>query len=336
LGKIRATLRVAFEAGNTAAIMINPMPCRNNANFSGQMRCGYGKYMDDNRGSDKLVQAHDSRHEWLLDLRSAHRGSISRQVASGAILPFRSVRFLFQNRKLLPLIVVPALINMLLFGVSAYLLLTHAGEWLGWLWEKPGGSGFIDTLLVGVWYVVYAIALAACLVLSYIVVLIAGGILASPFHDILSEHTERILLGVEELESTGLSFTTGMLKSILSDVTIALLYAAVMVPILLLNFIPVLGSIAATALGSVASAYFVGLEYSDPLLQRREVPVRRKFRLIRDNFWLAGSFGLATSFCLWVPFLNFFCMPIAVIGGTALGIALTEDAGQRVDSPDSP
>lgn len=264
-------------------------------------------------------------HELLADLKKARRGSTVRQVTRGLTLPFRAASFLKENTKLIPFVVVPALINVVLFALSAYLLLSNAGDIVDWLWEKPVVDGLLSYLLIVLWYFVYALCVLAAVILSYVVVLVVGGIVASPFHDFLSEHTERILRGVEELPSPDDSIVGDLLRSIGSSAFIALMYAMIMLPILLLNFIPGIGNVTSTVLSACVSAFFVALEYTDPTLQRHEVKLRDKLGLIWDNLPLAGSFGLGTSLLLWVPLMNFVCMPIAVIGGTALGIALEEE-----------
>jgi CysZ protein len=265
-------------------------------------------------------------HSFLEDLRAAHQGSRSNQISAGLKLPLGSVRFLLANKRLLPFVIMPALINLLLFAGSAVLLIMHAGDLLGWLWQKPAVEHSLDVPLVTLWYVAYVVSILLALVVSYVIVLVSGGILASPFHDFLSENTEQILLGVDELPDTGESMIAGLIRSVFSSALIGVTYGLLMIPILLLNVIPLAGSVAATILGASVSAYFVSLEYTDPTLERHGMRIRDKFRLIWDNLPLCASFGLGTSFLLWIPLLNFVCMPIAVIGGTALGLVL-EDAG---------
>lgn len=277
-------------------------------------------------------------HDLMNDLQQAHRGSTPRKVLGGLFLPFRAAKFLTQHKKLIPYVIIPALINVVLFALSFYLLVTHAGDLVDWLWEKPVVDGTLGYLLLALWYVVYVLSLLVAVVLSYVVVLVAGGIVASPFNDVLSEHTERILRGVDELPHNDEALIAGLLRSVVSSTFIALLYAAVMIPVLLLNLIPGAGNAASTVLSACVSAFFVSLEYTDPTLERHRVPLKRKFGLIWSNLPLTGAFGLGTSLLLWVPLMNFICMPIAVIGGTALGIVLEEEliSPVRSDRPSRP
>src|SRR5690554_5321342 len=263
-------------------------------------------------------------HALLKSLRIARDGSPRQQFIAGGLLPLHALRLLLANLKLVPLLIIPVLINMVLFAVSIYFLVQYAGQGVEWLWAKPTAGGALEQAVLVLWYVVYVLAILVSVALSYVIVLMLGGILASPFHDILSEATEKILLGTDEVEGTGLSFLVETLRSLGSNIVIVLIYFSLLIPVLMLNLIPGLGTVAASALGMMLSAYFVGLEYCDPLLTRRNTPVKRKFGLIREHIWFAGAFGLGTNFLLLLPFLNFLCMPIAVMGGTAMGIVLLE------------
>jgi CysZ protein len=261
-------------------------------------------------------------HDLVKDIQVARSASKPRRFICGIGLPFRAAAFLGRNPRLVPFVIIPAIINIALFALSAWLLINNAGELVGWLWEKPLVDGFLSYLLVGLWYVIFVLVHLVAVVLSYAIVLLVGGIVASPFHDFLSEQTELILRGVDELPDADESIVWGLIRSIGSSAFIALCYVAIMVPILLLNLIPAAGSVAATVLGTCVSAFFVSLEYTDPTLQRHGMALKAKLGLIWKNLPLTGSFGLGTSLLLWVPLMNFVCMPIAVIGGTALGIAL--------------
>jgi CysZ protein len=246
------------------------------------------------------------------------------QFKTGFFLPFKSARFLGRNTELIPFVIIPALINIVLFGVAAYFLVGNIGEVVDWLWTKPIGEGFLSYLLLAIWYVVYVVALLVAILLSYAFVLVTGGLVASPFNDLLSERTERILTGVDEFPEPAGGVAAQILRSAISSGSIALTYALLMAPILLLNLIPGVGNAAATILGGAVSAFFLALEFTDPVLERYHFSVRDKFGMIRSHLPLTGSFGFGTSLLLWIPLLNFLCMPIAVIGGTSLAVALKD------------
>ncbi|MGM0556952.1 MAG: EI24 domain-containing protein [Myxococcota bacterium] len=282
-------------------------------------------------GADGDVGSTTSRrsktHPLLGEVESALGAERLTQFKAGFFLPFKSARFLVRNTELIPFVIIPALINIVLFGIAAYFFVGNIGEVVDWLWTKPITDGFLSYLLLALWYVVYVVAILVALLLSYAVVLVTGGLVASPFNDFLSERTERILTGAGEFPEPEGGVAAQILRSVVSSGAIALTYVLIMVPILLLNLIPGVGNAAATILGGAVSAFFLALEFTDPVLERYHFRVRDKFGMIRSHLPLTGSFGFGTSLLLWVPLLNFLCMPIAVIGGTSLAVALKDEEG---------
>ncbi len=248
-------------------------------------------------------------------------------------LPFRAARFLVGQRRLWPLLVIPALINVVLFVAMVVLLAGRMDDLLGAWWARPDGEAWFDGLLRALWYLAWLIAVAVAFLLSYVIVVLVGGVVASPFNDVLSEHAERILTGRREVPQPDEAFWSGVLRSIGSAAAITGLYVGLMIPVLLLNLLPGIGSVAAAALGGALSAVFVALEYADTALERYRYRLRAKIRLLRDNLALAGGFGVGASLLLWIPLLNFLCIPIAVVGGTALALVLMEEPEAAPPTP---
>lgn len=264
-------------------------------------------------------------HPLLARLRALRRRSAVGRFMGALVLPWRAARFLAGQRRLWLFIALPALINAVLFVAAVVLLVGRADDWLGAWWAKPGGEAGLGWLLLAGWYVAWLAAVALGLALAYVLVLLVGGIIASPFNDVLSERTEQCLTGRADVPQPGDSFLGGILSSIGSTATITGLYVVLMIPVLLLSLAPGLGSLAAAVLGGFVSAFFLALEYTDTLLERYGFRLREKVRLLRGNLALAVGFGLGASLLLWIPLLNFLCIPIAVVGGTALALGLVED-----------
>jgi CysZ protein len=61
-------------------------------------------------------------------------------------------------------------------------------------------------------------------------------------------------------------------------------------------------------------------------LARHGYPLREKLQLLRLHAPLTMGFGLSISLLLWIPGLNVLCVPIAVVGGTVLALALSDAA----------
>lgn len=244
--------------------------------------------------------------------------------ARALALPFRAAAFLAARRTLWLLAAVPALINVILFVIAAVLVLTYADTVVALLWAQPPNGGAGADMLVVLRYLLYAAVVVFGLTAAYVVTLLLSGIVASPFNDALSVRVERLLLDRHTPSPEG-SFVGEAVRSVFSTAAVTLLYAILMGPVLLLNLLPGVGSLAAVVLGAGLSAFFLALEFTDITLARRRYTLREKVHLLRTHPGLATGFGLSTSLLLWIPLLNALCVPIAVVGGTALALALTAE-----------
>ncbi len=258
-------------------------------------------------------------HPLLARTRRVRSGASSaRRFGTALVLPLRAAAFLIGRPRLWPFALGPALVNVGLLIGAAALLFAYAEALLGLLWARPDGAA-----LLLIWQLAYALTLVVGVGLSYALVLLLGGVLASPFNDALSARTEAALTG-RPPQTYDEPLVRGVLRSVGSTAFITLVYGALLVPVLLLNLVPGLGSVAATLLGGALSAFFLALEYADVTFQRHGVRLRQKLRFLRGDIALAGGFGLGVGALLWVPLLNLLCIPVAVVAGTTLALALEE------------
>jgi CysZ protein len=272
-----------------------------------------------------ILQHDDERlHPLMRHVLKNREGSTFSRLVAGAKVPFMAARFLMKHRELWTNVLWPVLINLSLFVVLLYVFLTQGGSLFASLWAQPVIEAWYHWLLTGLWYLTYAIVLAASGFLAYVSSMVVGGVLASPFNDILSEKTERILLGEHYRKGEEEPFMQGLLRSAASSAATAALYIACMGPLLLLNIIPGVGSVAYTIIGSTVGGYFLALEYSDTLLARRRYGLGQKMRLVYRERKFSVGFGIGTSLTLAIPLVNFLCIPLAVIGGTAVGLGLEQ------------
>jgi len=70
--------------------------------------------------------------------------------------------------------------------------------------------------------------------------------------------------------------------------------------------------------GVVWTALFACAEYLDPPLARRGGSFVEVRQVLARRTALALGFGLVVTVLLWVPLLNLFLMPLAVVAGTLL------------------
>lgn len=255
-----------------------------------------------------------ARHPLVQSLIALEHGSRFNQFTGGFKAAWGSVRFLAQNRELWKNVAIPALINLVVFIATAAFLLFNA-DWF--MFDRPVEGPWYYYALLALWWLYRIILYPLLIVLSYFLSMMLASIVASPFIDKLSEKAERIFMGAApQPEAAGWrGLVVGGAKGIAMS-------AATTIPRVILVFglglIPGAGPILAALVGG----YFVAVEYSDYALERRGYGVRQKLRVIWKHRRMALGFGVGANFLLIVPVLNFIAMPVAVIGGTALAIAI--------------
>lgn len=278
-----------------------------------------------------MSEEDDNATGTLLErLRDLGDGSMTRRIFQGFLLPFRAIVFLFKQPSLWPLVIIPALINILLFGGSLYLLVTNVETVVELLWIEPVVDAWYDWARKILWYGLVGLVAILSIGAAYVFVLLLGGIVASPFNDLLSDRVETILLDRDAPPEREESIVWGIVRSIGSSLFILGSYCVVMAPILMLNLVPAVGQVAATMLGAGVSALFLTMEFTDSPLDRRGRGLRQKFELIEGNRDVAIGFGLGATLLFWLPVFNLLTIPFAVVGGTALGIAMHDwDSNRR-------
>jgi CysZ protein len=262
-------------------------------------------------------------HTLLSDLRAARSAPVIVQWGRGMALPFRAVALLWRNRSLWPWAAAPAMIGLLLFAGVATGAVAYADDLLALWWAQPSGEGIGPGLLRLVWTVLYVVLLVVGVASAYLTALLLGGIIASPFNDALSVRVEALLDGEAPPEDDA-GMWAAMGRSVVSTAGVTATYVTVAVPVLALNLIPAIGPPVATVLHAGVAAFFLAVEYADVAFARYGLPWRDKLRVLNAHRGLAAGFGLSTSLLMWIPGLNLIVMPIAVVGGTALGRALAE------------
>lgn len=258
----------------------------------------------------------------LLKLES---GSGASQFYGGLQTQFSSVKFLFKHRELWPHVAIPALINITMFFVTAaFLLWNH--DWF--VLPEPIHDGFTYYILIVLWWL-YKILLYPLLVaLAYFLTMILAGVVASPFNETLSERAEELMMGRAVPAETGWkAILVGGARGVATAAATAIPRAIIVIT---LSIIPGIGPILAAFVG----AYFIAVGYSDYAFERRKYSIRRKLGTIWKHRRMALGFGVGANLMLIVPIVNFLCMPVAVVGGTALAIALDEFESRPPDSPD--
>lgn len=237
---------------------------------------------------------------------------------SGLALPFRAAALIIRTPSLLGLSLLSAAVTgatLVGVGVGAWRLAQWAAHAL------VSGDG---------WWQVASVGLAVVLFLAFFVVgaLTAPNVLLAPLQDPLSEATETRCGDFTAPPFSLQAVLRGTVFSLQHTLLRLLLMAAGLVVLFPLNLVPVAGSVLWLVLSSVWTMFWLAVEHLSGPMARHLRPFGEVVRALRGRPALALGFGAALYAMLWVPVVNFFLLPVAVVAGTLLFRAL-----KSVDGP---
>ncbi len=232
----------------------------------------------------------------------------------GFLYPFNSVAFIRRNVGLYNLVILPFLINLLTFTLVVYWGFGYFQELV--MSRLPQGDAWYWLILN---YFVVIAAVLVVLVLIFFTFAVVGSLIASPFNDILSERTEELLTGIEGGEPFAWKkFCQDSVQILASEGKKITVFLVGMLALLLLHLLPVLGTILYPVLLVAWTAFFLVLEYNGYVFTRRHLIFKEQRRIVFRHAALMSGFGLGMFCVLAIPFLQFLCIPLGVVGAVRL------------------
>ena len=153
--------------------------------------------------------------------------------------------------------------------------------------------------------------------LAWLFTLVAN-LVGAPFNGLLAERVEAHLTGGRSGEDPGWLSMLRATPRLLGSEIAKLLYLAVwLVPLLLLQFVPLLNVVAPVLL-FLFGAWMFALEYLDYPMGNHGALFREVRAAARERRRTAFGFGIVVAALAVVPLVNLFLMPVAVAGATAL------------------
>ncbi|MGC9504606.1 EI24 domain-containing protein [Baaleninema sp.] len=250
-------------------------------------------------------------------------------VVAGATYPLRAIALLLTTPKLLGYIVFPILTNIVV-GIALYVGLLLPGlqevqnltgaidtriaawvanlpNWLSWL-------GFSGEILGGLLQILLVLGL---LILTGFLLVQFGVILGSPWYGQLSEQLEKLKTGkLPTYEGGFLTVVRDIWRALAFEVKKLVLAAGLGVLLLLLNFLPGIGTAIASIGGIGITATLVCLDFLDSPLERRRLRFREKLKIVLGFFPATGTFSLVCLFLVSFPLVNLLAVPVCVTAGT--------------------
>lgn len=232
-----------------------------------------------------------------------------RDLLRGLGLPLRAFGLILRTPRLLGLSLLAALVTSVTLAGLGYFLwgsTQHLGAWLvgeGNAWQRAGGTG-LGVLLFLLGFVVGALTLP--------------NLVLAPLQDPLSEATEARVGDFTAPPFSLRAMLRGTLESLRHTLLRLVLMTLGFVLLWPLNLIPGAGSVLWATLSATWSMFWLAVEHLSNPMARNLYPFGLVVRTLRARKSLAFGFGAALWVLLWVPVLNFFLMPVAVVAGTLL------------------
>lgn len=162
-----------------------------------------------------------------------------------------------------------------------------------------------------------------------------ANIVAAPFNAIMAEKIEEKLTGKEV--NGNLSVTQVMIDAVISQLRKLWYVALWAVALLLVSLIPLINFLS-PFLWVLFGSWLLALEYMDFPMGNHDLTFNQQKQALKNKRSLSLGFGLGTLVITSIPFVNFFAIPVAVAGATALYVdefADDESSNQAISSNQS-
>lgn len=210
----------------------------------------------------------------------------------------------------------PLLINIVIFGLVGWWIHSLASQWLdNWALLGALPDWWIVNLIRTI--ISWLFSLVLLFSLAFIFTLVAN-LIGAPFNGLLAERVEAHLTGkAPSAAPSWLTLVKSVPRLMTSELSKLLYLAVCIVPLLLLQFVPLI-NIFAPLLLFLFGAWMFALEYVDYPMGNHGALFGEVRRSMRKHRRVAFGFGSGVALISMIPIINLFIMPVAVAGATAL------------------
>lgn len=249
--------------------------------------------------------------------------SKSHQLKLGISSYLKALRLMWANN-LARYLLIPVLLNIIVVVVLVFSGV-GIGDWINGIIERSveNMNGWIHAAMIGIKIILPIIFFALFIFIGGTIV----NILMSPIYTFLSEKTETILTGKEfpfDFKQT--------LKDVWRAIIIALRNTAKQLSLtvlcLLLNFIPVVGSVASIILIFIINAYYFGYGFMDYTYERWRLSPKDSRKETHKLKFIAFATGAVYSLPLYLfcgAFIAAFIGGVSTVAATISQISLKEN-----------
>ncbi|KPV95370.1 MAG: sulfate transporter CysZ [Pseudoalteromonas spongiae] len=216
---------------------------------------------------------------------------------------------LISQKGLKRFVLIPLLINLVLFGSSLFFI-------IGWIEQGVNYvNGYLPDFLSWLEFIIWPIALLLVLFIYSMVFTVITNFIAAPFNGLLSEKVELYLTG-QRVNDDGLADLLKDVPRMLGRELAKLMYylPKALLFLILLLFIPVFGQV----MWFLFSAWMFAVQYIDYPFDNHKIPFAEARQHLKQKQGLSYGFGSAVLIFSMVPIVNLIVMPVAVCGATRL------------------
>jgi len=223
---------------------------------------------------------------------------------------------LLWHRRIRWLVIIPLLINILLFSAVTWVAGIWVGDWLNWL-----TASVPEWLQWLAWIIWLLFSLLVLVVYAFTFTLFAN-LIGSPFYGIIAER----VIAMERGDSDQAPQTLALLLAIARDSFLRELQilaymlprtAGLLLVTLMISFVPVI-NIFAPLIAASWAAWTLAIQYFDYPGDSDKRSFREVRQMAGKQRWLSLGFGFSALGAAAVPVLNLLLLPATVIGGTLL------------------
>jgi len=232
------------------------------------------------------------------------------QISKGFVLPFKGLRFLFSNKKLLAYVGLPVLINFIVYAIIIYFFIRFT-------------SSSLDFLSLDVWfekllyYLIIGVGVILVLFLMLFTFVALTNIFGSPFYEFLSRKTSKILkIDEDEIKHTTKENIIILWESLGGGVKRILIFIASQIMLLLISLFPLIGATIITIINILITSWFLAMEFLDFEFDRREYTFDHKLAVWKKHRWSMFGFGLGALIGSLIPVFNLIFLPACVVAAS--------------------
>ncbi|MDT8403022.1 sulfate transporter CysZ [Sulfuriflexus sp.] len=211
-------------------------------------------------------------------------------------------------------VVIPATINILLFAALIIFGYSQFMELVNYL--APSESSWFSWLR----WILIPIFFVTSLIIVFFTFTLFANLIGAPFNSLLAAAVEKHLTGsLPQSNSNWKAVLKSLIPIMFAELKKMAYYILITIPFLILFIIPVV-NILAPFLWMLMIAWVMAVEYTDYPMGNHEVSFAELRRRLKQRRLMAFGFGGSVMLAMSIPVVNFFVMPTAVAGATAMAV----------------